>query len=424
MLKVMKAVHPMVFLLAVGLLLIMDSGAAQRVWAAPRLDAEPVRNVRRAASPPSPTCTNAKAQVRLQSADVARAAGLQFVRIDEQPFSAAITRNAESSYNENRYAHLSPRASGIILEVRKDLGDSVVAGEVLVVVDSAELGSAKADLVQAAATIELWKQLADRRRTLADRGIGAESEAQETENKLAESQLSHARASQRLRSLGLTNDDIVAVGRSRDTSSHLHVTAPFDGLVVERSAVLGEAVEPTSILFSVANTTTLWAMVDLFESDVMTVGVGQNVVFSPENVRGHLYSGKIAWISTHLDASTRTLKARAEVVNDDGLLRANTFGRARIAVRSGERALLIPKEAVQWDGCCNLVFLKSNDEGTIFQPKKVHLGVDTGTAYEALSGVTSGDVVVTLGSFLLKTEILKGSIGAGCCDHAVEKLSK
>ena len=95
----------------------------------------------------------------------------------------------------------------------------------------------------------------------------------------------------------------------------------------------------------------------------------------------------------------------------------------RIVVKRGEHSLIVPKDAVQWDGCCNLVFVKSNEEGTAFQPKKVHLGIDTGVAYEALSGVKRGDVVVTLGSYLLKTEILKGSIGAGCCDH-VEKLTK
>lgn len=380
-------------------------------------------NARRAGLPPSPTCTKSKSLVRLQSPEMARTAGLQFVSIEEQPLTATITRNAELVYNANRYARLSPRAAGVIVDVRRDLGDAALLGDVFAVVDSAELGSAKAEMLQTVAAIQLWKRSAERQRSLADRGIGTETEALESENKLAEAQINQARAKQRLRNLGLSDADIASVEESQDTSSHLQVAAPFEGIVVERSAVLGDVVEPTRVLFAMANTQLMWAMIDLFESDVPVVAAGQEVLFVLESVPGQTFPGKITWVSTHLNPSTRTLKARAEIANDSGLLRANTFGRVQIVVRRGERSLLVPKEAVQWDGCCNLVFVKSNDEGTAFQPKQVYLGIDTGTGYEVLSGVKNGDVLVTSGSYLLKTEILKGSIGAGCCD-VVEKLTK
>ena len=202
----------------------------------------PQRNgtARRAALPPSPTCTKTKSLVRLQSLEMVRTAGLQFVSIEEQPMTATITRNAEVVYDANRFARLSPRAAGVIADVRRDLGDAVVPGDVLVVVDSAELGSAKAELLQAVAAIHLWKRSAERQRSLAERGIGTESEALEMENKSAEAQINHAKAKQRLRNLGLSDAVIAGVEQSQDTSSHLHVTAPFSGLVVERTAVLGE----------------------------------------------------------------------------------------------------------------------------------------------------------------------------------------
>lgn len=380
-------------------------------------------NSRRAAFPPSRTCTKTQSPVRLQSPEMARTAGLQFVTIEEQPLTATITRNAELVYDANRYAHLSPRAAGVIAEVRRDLGDVLKAGDVLAVLDSAELGSAKAELLQAAASIQLWKRSADRQRSLADRGIGTESEAFDAENKLAEAQINHAQAKQRLRNLGFSEADIGTAEQTQNTSSRLQVAAPFEGMVVERSAVLGEVVGPTNVLFAVANTQSMWAMIDLFESDVSVVVGGQDVIFALESVRGEVFTGKLGWVSTHLNSSTRTLKARAEIVNERGFLRANTFGRVHIAVRRGEHSLVVPKDAVQWEGCCNIVFVRTNDEGTAFQPTKVHLGIDTGVAYEALSGLKSGDVVVTAGSYLLKTEILKGSIGAGCCDH-VETLTK
>ena len=85
-----------------------------------------------------------------------------------------------------------------------------------------------------------------------------------------------------------------------------------------------------------------------------------------------------------------------------------------VAVRDRQPTMIVPRESVQWEGCCNVVFVKQNE--TTFVPRKVHLGPSSGAFYEVISGVEDGDVVVTQGSFLLKTEILKTNIGAGCCE--------
>jgi cobalt-zinc-cadmium efflux system membrane fusion protein len=90
------------------------------------------------------------------------------------------------------------------------------------------------------------------------------------------------------------------------------------------------------------------------------------------------------------------------------------FAKASIAVRDHQPALVVPVDSVQWEGCCNVVFVKRSD--VLYEPRKVMLGVNTGSVYEVLHGVQAGEEIVTQGSFLLKTEILKGSIGAGCCE--------
>ena len=76
--------------------------------------------------------------------------------------------------------------------------------------------------------------------------------------------------------------------------------------------------------------------------------------------------------------------------------------------------MIVPRDAVQWEGCCNVVFVK--ESATIYRPTKVHLGPINGSMVEVRRGLKGGEMVVTQGSFLLKTEILKGSIGAGCCE--------
>ena len=77
-------------------------------------------------------------------------------------------------------------------------------------------------------------------------------------------------------------------------------------------------------------------------------------------------------------------------------------------------ALIVPREALQWDGCCNLVFVRHSDQ--LYEPRKVKLGYETDRFYLVDSGLRAGEEVVTTGSFLLKTEIMKGNIGAGCCE--------
>ena len=89
------------------------------------------------------------------------------------------------------------------------------------------------------------------------------------------------------------------------------------------------------------------------------------------------------------------------------------FGKAIITLRKNEAALVVPKESVQWEGCCNVVFVKRSEVS--FEPRKVKLGYETDRFFVVEQGLNEGETIVTTGSFLLKTEILKGSIGAGCC---------
>jgi membrane fusion protein, heavy metal efflux system len=95
------------------------------------------------------------------------------------------------------------------------------------------------------------------------------------------------------------------------------------------------------------------------------------------------------------------------------LLRAGMFGTARVLIHNGE-ALSVPEQAVQTDSCCQLVFVKQGER--LYAPRKVTLGTRVGGYAEVLSGLALGEAVVTTGSFLMKTEILKSNIGAGCCE--------
>ena len=382
--------------------------------------------IQRTLRTPNATCKNTDTIVRFEKTETPRQAGFVYAPVTQEPLARTITRNAEIAYDANHYARLSSRAAGVVAEVRKDAGAKVTRGEVLAVVDSAEMGAAKADFLQGVEMAKLARRNFERQETLITTGVGVQKELNEAESKLAESRIAIARARQRLQSLGLKPEQIEKVETTGDTSSLLELVAPFDGLIVERksSAVVGELADSNGPLFAIADTGSMWGMIDLRPSDLGVVKEGQGVSVSVDGLNGETFGGRLTWISTQLDEKTRTLKARAELKNRDGLLRAAMFGQAKIVTRAGEASTMVPKGAVQWDGCCNIVFVQLEGESAAFEPRKVRIGYAADERYEVLAGVRPGEVVVTQGSFLLRTQILKGSIGAGCCDAAVEELAK
>jgi membrane fusion protein, heavy metal efflux system len=339
--------------------------------------------------------------------------GITTASVQRREITRTLECNAELLFNGDRFSHISPRASGVVQRVEKRLGDLVEAGEVLAVIDSADLGNAKAELLQAQAAVNLWQQNYDRQRQLTESGIAAQRELLDAQTRLTEANIALSRAAQRLRNLGVAADRIDEIKQSGETTSLLPVTAPFGGIVVDRHAVQGEVVDSNHVLFSIADTSLVWAMLDVYEPDVFAVALGQPVTLHLSGLPGQPVAGRITWISPQLDPQTRTLKVRAEVENSDGRLRANMFGRATIVVRDREPMLVVPREALQWEGCCNVVFVQRSESE--FQPRKVRVGHEVNGWSVIEEGLEPDEAVVVQGSFLLKTEILKANIGAGCC---------
>jgi cobalt-zinc-cadmium efflux system membrane fusion protein len=364
--------------------------------------------------PPSVTCTTQLLTVNFERETIAQEAGLEFATVKVQPMSRTVECNAVLDYDGNRFARLSPQVGGLIQTVAKDLGDQVEPGDVLAVIVSPAFGAAKAAYLQALASETLWARNHARETDLLERGVATERDLLEAESSLAESRITKSRAEQELMGLGLSRAQVAEVARTGDTTSEYRVTAPFAGTVVERQATVGELSDPATALFSVADVTRLWARLDFFEMDMRHIQVGQPVVLHVEGRPGDAVAGTITWVSAQLDPRTRTLQARAELDNPNGTLRAKMFARAVVTVRDAQPTVIVPRAAVQWEGCCNVVFVK--DSLTTFHPAKVHLGPTAGSMVEVRRGLKGGETVVTQGSFLLKTEILKGSIGAGCCE--------
>src|SRR5207244_7367478 len=130
--------------------------------------------------------------------------------------------------------------------------------------------------------------------------------------------------------------------------------------------------------------------------------VGMRTAFKPDS-DDRVTVGPLEWIATAVDEKTRLVHAHVHLHNHDGRLRANLFGTATVTVAEHEKAVVVPAAAVQWEGCCYVVFVRDQDNELVFRPRKVVLGLRQDGSDEVLVGLKAGEVVATAGSHVLKS---------------------
>jgi RND family efflux transporter MFP subunit len=196
----------------------------------------------------------------------------------------------------------------------------------------------------------------------------------------------------------------------------------MDGIVTERHLVQGEVVNTEKMLFQVVDTSSMWLRCSVPLEDTKLLALGQTVEFRPDGGQFDV-PGRISWISTDVDVETRTVEVRSELENSKGLLRNNTFGTGKIILRTADKAVQVPSEAVQWDGNCFVVFVRDRDyfdadAPKLFYTRSVRPGVENAGKTEIIAGLLPGEIVATRGSGVLRAQILKNNLGAGCtCGH-------
>ena len=387
----------------------------------------------------NPTCKLSLRRIQFADLAAVEKAGIDIRLVERGPIVETVVANGEVTYDPTHVARLGSRAPGTVWRVDKNIGDRVRAGEVLALVDSADVGRAKADLLQAAAALELAKRSSDRAASLDGVLPGRRLQEAEAERTKAEADLrktlqmlvnlglpvrwdelrtkSGEELADATQFLGLPPNVTATFNGLQVTGNLIPVVAPHDGLVVSRDVVAGEVVDPSRTLFTVVDVTRMWLLLDVSAEDASSVRLGQKVLFRPDGDPDS-HTGSITWKSTSVDRETRTVKVRAELTNDDGCLLNETFGAGQIVLREEPDAIVVSKEAVHWEGCCHVAFVRDKDylkEGAykVFHTRMVRPGVTNGDTTEMIAGLLPGEVVVTKGSGVLRAELLKGNLGAG-----------
>lgn len=393
------------------------------------------------------SCRLHQKRIQFASVEALEKTGVDIAVVDERPLVEAIVANGEVVYDQTREAHLSSRAAGTVWRVEKQVGEHVSVGDVLALVDAAEIGRVKGEFLQAISQLRLKQSVFDRLKPLSNGAVAerlirdAEAEVQGAEIRLMSAQqtlvnlgmpvraedfadVSTEQISRRIQFLGLPEKLIASLDPHTTTSNLCPVRAPLAGIVTESHVVAGEVVDVNRILFALADTSRMWLSIDARQDDAKYITRGQKVLFRPSDTQSRSeLNGTISWISTAANDRTRTVTVRVELPNRDGKLRANTFGTARIVLREEPKAIMVPTEAVHWDGTCHVVFVRDKDflqPGSLkfFHVRSVRVGAKDGNETEIIAGLVPGEVIASKNSVVLQSQLLKSALGAGCgCAH-------
>lgn len=336
--------------------------------------------------------------------------GIELQRATSGSLDEYVELPGEIVLNADRLAHVVPRVAGIVREVRKNVGDTVKSWELLAVLESRELANAKAAYLAAIERETLARANFEREERLWQKKVTSEQEYLDARQALAEVRIARNSAEQQLHALGCSEKDLRELpAKPHVAYTHYTMQAPFAGTIIEKHLTLGENVSADSEAFTIADLSTVWVDINVYQKDLPKIQKGQRVVLEA----GHdipSVTGTIAWLGPLVGEATRTAKARVILPNPDGELRPGLFVTARVAVAKAPAEVIVPKSALQTFEGRSVVFVQDEDG---FEPRLVVTGRQNATQVEILSGLKLGQTYVSEGAFTLKAQLSKGAFGDG-----------
>jgi cobalt-zinc-cadmium efflux system membrane fusion protein len=317
------------------------------------------------------------------------------------------------AFNEDRLTPVFTPFPGRVIELSANKGDNVRAGQPLATIESPDFVAAQNDMVSARSDLTKANiglntaQVAEQRaRRLHDQEALSTKDLQQAEADLARSQDDVRRAQaalatveNRLRLFGKDAQEIASLNERVD--ARVVMRAPIAGTIVDRKIGPGQYVKPDmpDPLFMISDLTTLWVLVDVFESDVAAIHLNMPVEVAVSAYPNRMFPARISFISPTVDPTTRTVRVRCLVPNPNGLLKPDMFATIKIASAGQQDVPIVPASAVVVEGNDSLVFVV---DGTgRFRRRNVQVGREVEGGLIVDSGLQPGEVIATRGALLL-----------------------
>lgn len=349
-----------------------------------------------------------------------RELGLQIAVAKRGLVNKTVESPGEVQPNAELSTLVSTPSAGRVLKVLARLGDNVKGGQIMAVIKSDPIGQvqsdllqnvlqAKADIKQSEVALKLDRITFERESILYKEQVSAKADLQLAQNQLEKDEATLAAlkakleatirvAQERLTLLGAPSDSARKVVESSKLDPMVIVRAPRAGLVIERNVNPGELNDGTKQLFTLANLSEVWLMANVFEKDVEDIRKGQKAIVTLDSLPNHPFPAKIVWVGDSVSPTTRTLPVRANVANNELILKPNMF--ARIKVNVGQvPALLVPRAAVVEKGDTTLVYVETGNGD--YTERQVVTAAKDEKDVQIARGLAPGERVVSRGATAL-----------------------
>lgn len=330
---------------------------------------------------------------------------------------ATLSLPGEVRFDDRAVTHLGTQVDGVLRSIHVQPGQSVAKGDLLFEIESAELGASRGEYLEARALVAPARRNRDRTLDLRRDGIASEREILQASQDLEIAEIRVRAAADKLVRLGMVPGEIASMktgGRGQ-----VEVRAPRDGTVVERKTVAGESVRAGESVVVLADLARLRVFGNLRESDMLRLGIAAEGLepaasISVRALPGKQFEGRIETIGPSVDPATRTLPVRVAVANPDGLLRPGMFATVSLRLGAGQTLPSVPRGAILQDEGRSFVFV--HHDGDFYVRRPVETGPEMAGFVGLSAGLSGGETVVSDGSFLLKSDVLRSKMGAGCAD--------
>lgn len=307
-------------------------------------------------------------------------------------------------YNLDKYAEVGTLVDGRLTTITVKPGDSVKRGTVLATLVVPSIASAQAEYLAAEAAQRSAKANAEREVALLEKGLTTARETEVAKAEASKTDADFAASKAKLQALGV---GAPAGGTNITGAGVLSLTAPIDGVVVRRDAILGRFLAAKETAFVIADPTDLRAALNVYEADLPYFQVGQEAEIIVDALPGKIFKGKIVLVEPQVGKQSRSARAYINVANEDNLLKPGLFVRASIKLPNemAQGRLLVPAPAVQPVGDDKVVFVE-NGPGS-FEVRKVQLSRTTTQVAEIREGLNKGEKIAVEGAFVLRGEVTK-----------------
>jgi len=294
-----------------------------------------------------------------------------------------------------RTVNILPPLTGRLTELKVKLGDTVKAGQVVAVINSADLGQAYADADKARDALDFAKRALDRGEGVNTAGANATKDLEQIKSNYNQALAEFKRAEERLKTLGVTNDVTAKESKSR----LLIITTPVSGTITALNNGTGSYInDPTAAIMTVSDLDHVWITANVPENLVSTLHKGQGADITLDAYPGQTWQGKISSVSAVLEPDTHRNKARINFSNADGRLKPNMYANVKLAVAQPGK-LMIPTSALLMNNDSITVFVESAP--WTFIRRTVSIGSEDGDHVSVLSGLNANERVIVSGGVLI-----------------------